>query len=66
MGYLHDFQDGQFFKEHPLFSTDHNALQLIGYFDEVEPSNPLGSYRRTHKLGKICDRIPFSNVHTTI
>ena len=50
--YLHDFCDGQLYREHPLFKEDRYALQLILYYDEVEVANPLGSYRGTHKLGK--------------
>lgn len=50
--YLHDFCDGQVYKEHPLLSTDNRALQLILYTDEVETANPLGSYRGQHKLSK--------------
>ena len=49
--FLHDFSDGSFFKEHPLFSVDPHALQIVVYYDEVEPANPLGSYRGKHKLG---------------
>lgn len=50
--YFHDFCDGQVYKEHPLFSVDKRALQLIIYTDEVETANPLGSYRGKHKLSK--------------
>ena len=49
---LYDYMDGEFFKEHPLFKSDPTALQLIAYYDDVETSNPLGSYRTKHKLGK--------------
>ena len=52
-GYLRDYRDGQLFKEHPLFSNDNQALQLIIYFDEVEVANPLGAHRGVHKLGKV-------------
>ena len=48
--YMYDFSDGQIYKEHPLFSKDHLALQLIMYTDEVETANPLGSYHGQHKL----------------
>ena len=48
---MYDYCDGQVFQEHPLFKTDVNSLQLIAYYDEVETSNPLGSYRAKHKLG---------------
>ena len=51
--YMYDFSDGQIYKEHPLFSKDHRALQLIMYTDEVETANPLGSYRGQHKLSKV-------------
>lgn len=49
--YLQDFCDGSLFKSHPLFSLDVNGLQIIGYYDELEICNPLGSYVQTHKLG---------------
>ena len=35
---------------HPLFSTEKNALQIIGYYDELEVVNPIGSYVSRHKL----------------
>ena len=50
---LRDFCDGSVFKEHQLFSTDSTALQIIAYYDEVEITNALGSYVRTHKLGAL-------------
>ena len=31
-----------FFKEHPIFSEDPTALQIIGFYDDVEVTNPLG------------------------
>ena len=49
--YHHDFCDGSFFKAHPLFSCDPHALQIVGYYDDVEIVNPLGSYVKKHKLG---------------
>ena len=39
------------FKSHPLFSTEKTVLQIIGYYDEVEVVNPIGSYVSKHKLG---------------
>ena len=48
-GSLQDFCDGTFFKTHPLFSNDPYALQIVGYYDDLEVVNPLGSYK--HKLG---------------
>ena len=48
---LWDFCDGSVYKTHPLFSTEPNTLQIIGYYDELEIVNPLGSYVHKHKLG---------------
>lgn len=39
-GVLEDFCDATLFKAHPLFSEDQYALQIIGYFDELEICNP--------------------------
>ena len=50
-GILGDYCDGMKFKEHPLFSVDPNALQLILYYDELELCNVLGSRRKKHKIG---------------
>ena len=49
--FLADFCDGALYKSHPLFSSDPHALQIVGYFDDVEVVNPLGSYVKKHKLG---------------
>lgn len=48
---LADFCDGSIFKEHPMFGSDPYALQIIGYYDELEVVNPIGSYVSKHKLG---------------
>lgn len=48
---MEDFCDGVAFREHPLFQTNKEALQLIIYYDEIETCNPLGSYTSVHKLG---------------
>lgn len=55
--FLEDFCDGSFFKSHPLFANHSERefclkLQFIIYFDEVEVTNPLGSTKGKHKLGK--------------
>ena len=50
-GELKDFCDGAAYRSHPLFSTDHSALQIIAYYDELEVVNPIGSYISKHKLG---------------
>ena len=66
---LCDVCDGQLFKEHPLFSTDPNALQLLIYTDDVETANPLGSYRGTHKICKLvsyrCTCVHCLSLHLT-
>ena len=48
---LEDFCDSPKFKSHPLFGSKQNALQILLYFDECELCNPLGSFRKKHKLG---------------
>lgn len=48
---LRDFSDGQVYKCHPLFGEDNTAFQIIGYYDELEVVNPIGSYVSRHKLG---------------
>lgn len=49
--YMYDFRDGEVFKEHPLFSTDSNPLQIVIYYDDVETAKSKGSYRGKQKLG---------------
>ena len=48
---IEDFCDGTMVANHPLFSQDPYALQIIAYYDEVEICNPLGSHIKRHKLG---------------
>ena len=48
---LKDYSDGSLCKNHPLIAEDDRALQIIAYFDELEVTNPVGSYVETHKLG---------------
>ena len=49
---LRDYCNGSFCKNYPLlFSDDSTALQIIAYFNELEVTNPIGSYVTTHKLG---------------
>ena len=50
---LYDIQDGEFFKDHALFSKQEHAIQIQLFFDEFECCNPLGSKRGIHKLGAI-------------
>ena len=49
-----DYCDSSHFKNHPLFSQDHRHLQIELYYDDVEFCNPLGAYRKKHKLGMFC------------
>jgi hypothetical protein len=44
-----DFCDGEFFKNHPVFSVHLGALQFIVYYDDIEVANPLGSRAGNHK-----------------
>ena len=50
-GILQDFEDGQIFKNNGLFQTSPNALQIDLYYDDFEIVNPLGAYKKKHKLG---------------
>ena len=45
---IQDFCNSSSFKNHPLFSNDHDALQIIAYYDELGDTNPIGSYVHTH------------------
>ena len=49
---LEDLCDGTAYKEHPLFSKDETALQIMLYYDDLEVANPIGSRSTKHKLGK--------------
>ena len=48
---IEDSCDGTVFRNHPLFSHDPSALQIIAYYDALEICNPLGSHVKHHKLG---------------
>ena len=51
---LQDFCDGTACKEHPAIAgNDCTMLQIVAYFDELEVTNPIGSYVKKHKLGCI-------------
>lgn len=58
---LEDYCDGTVFKQHPLFSSDPYALQIIAYYDEVELCNPLGSHVKRHKVGIVF--FSLGNIH---
>ena len=51
-GVLRDVMDGDFFNNHPIFSLHSDALQLFGYYDDLEIANPLGSKAKIHKIGR--------------
>lgn len=42
---------GLYFQNHPLFSQQKQALQILLYYDHVEMANLLGSKKGIHKLG---------------
>ena len=52
-----DLCNGELFKEHSIFSTNPNALQIVAYFDEVELANPLGSKTKKNKIGIIINKV---------
>lgn len=51
--YLEDFCDGSVYRNHDIFSSSPLALQIIGYYDELEISNPLGAYVKRNKVGVV-------------
>ena len=48
---IRDFCDGQFVKNHAVFTNHPNALHFIIYYDDIEVANPLGAKAGKHKLG---------------
>ena len=52
-GNIEDFFNGANFRNHPLFSRDPEALQIIGYYDELEVCNPFDSHIKKHKVGVV-------------
>lgn len=50
-GTYKDINDGLYFQNHPLFSQQRHALQILLYYDDFETANPLGSKKEIHKLG---------------
>ena len=58
---IEDVCDGNTFKEHPIFSNDTSALQLITFYDELELCNPLGTHVKKHKLGIVL--FTLGNIH---
>ena len=54
-GKMYDFCDGELFSpgQHPLYSVNHKAIQLLLNYDDFEVANPLGAKATVHKLGNI-------------
>lgn len=52
-GKLRHLCDGTYLKQHPLFSTDNNALQLVIYYDDFGAVNPLGHRAKKYHDGYI-------------
>ena len=48
-----DFCDGQYFKQHPVFKDNPNALQFIIYYDDIKVANPLGARSGTKMQGML-------------
>jgi hypothetical protein len=53
-GKMRDLCDGSEYSvgNHPLFSVNLKAIQLILYYDDFEVANPLGAKAVIHKIGK--------------
>ena len=52
-GVMRDVIDGEFYNNHPVFRRRNQALLLLGYYDDLEVANPLGSKSKIHKIGKL-------------
>lgn len=65
-GLLSDYCDGSVYKSHPLFSQNHQGLQIIAYYDDVEVCNPLGSKAKKHKLGIMGFFFTQTNTHVHV
>jgi hypothetical protein len=50
---MRDVIDGEFFNNHPVFRRRNQALLLLGYYDDLEVANPLGSKSKIHNIGKL-------------
>lgn len=49
-----DICDGTIFEEHPIFSHNKQAIQIVAYFDEMETANALGAKAaKNNKLGTV-------------
>lgn len=50
---IQDIQDGEYFKQHPLFREEERHFLIQLYFDEFDPCNPLGPKRGIYNLGAL-------------
>ncbi|XP_028414898.1 uncharacterized protein LOC114537984 [Dendronephthya gigantea] len=65
-GIMRDIMDGEFFRNHPIFSRNNKALQLLSYYNDLELANPLGSKAKIHKIGVFYYPNPNPWEYTTI
>ena len=46
--------NSKYVQNHPIFAIQKDALIILGYFDDLEIANPLGSKAKIHKVGRYC------------
>lgn len=46
---MFDFEDGEFCREHSVFSQSDNN-RILAYFDDIKVVNPIGGHAKKHKL----------------
>ena len=63
---MKDFCDATFCKEHPVFKSHPQALQLVLYYDDTEVANLLGSKAGVHKLGELAWNLKKSTAMTIL
>ena len=52
-GHYVSHQDGWYFKDNKLLSSEELTLPLLLYTDDLEIANPLGTSRKIHKLSAV-------------
>jgi len=50
-GKLRDICDGSYFRNHPLLGSEQQAIQIVLYYDDFCPVNPLGHRAKKYKIG---------------
>ena len=50
---MRDICDGEFVRNHLIFSEHFDGLQFLLYYDDIEVCNALGAKAGKHKLGKL-------------